>query len=450
MKPVLNWIKMNPILLVAAVLCISSLGALAYVHLQGQSFKAKVLSREANIREIQGYMKTTIQLPAPKLDDDPVSIQCTITPQVIDVIRKVYGEMDKEYRSIFQKAVEFNLHGSDPDIAHYPMREGLFPDPGDQTHRLFEARMRYREAFLDMVKDYSSSAQYPRLDAGGPMPLTDLSEDLYRVQEEFLTSGVITKSINSLSDEEYEELEKRKTMRALETMRRYASRIHIYADTDSRSPGFPFEIGAWSNKPQAPHMVEVWEGQMSLWLQQDIVQAIALTNRVSDPESNVITAPIKRLMHISVGNQYVGIDLNANLSAAAMGGGGAAAAAGDGKLVANYTLSPTGRTSNEIYDVRHIRIEMIADWHRLGEFMTNLARTNFMTVLQVNIEDVDEYQAIREGYLYGVGDAVKVDMIVESLWLRDWTAKLMPKIVRKALGVPDDAPAGGAEGTTVK
>ena len=48
-------------------------------------------------------------------------------------------------------------------------------------------------------------------------------------------------------------------------------------------------------------MDEIWEGQMGLWMQQDIVEVIARMNEVWNPEQNVTTAPIKRL----IGNEVV-------------------------------------------------------------------------------------------------------------------------------------------------
>jgi hypothetical protein len=62
-----------------------------------------------------------------------------------------------------------------------------------------------------------------------------------------------------------------------------------------------------------------------------------------------------------------------------------------------------------------------------------------MTVLDCQVQDVDEYAALLEGYVYGSGDAVRVDMLIETIWLRDWTVPLMPAEVKQALGLGDPA-----------
>jgi len=56
-----------------------------------------------------------------------------------------------------------------------------------------------------------------------------------------------------------------------------------------------------------------------------------------------------------------------------------------------------------------------------------------MTVIGMSCNDIDEYNALASGYVYGTGDVVEVEMIIETLWYRDWTTRLMPQIVKDAL-----------------
>ena len=55
---------------------------------------------------------------------------------------------------------------------------------------------------------------------------------------------------------------------------------------------------------------------------------------------------------------------------------------------------------------------------------------------------LDEYELLREGYVYGYEDVVRAQLVVESLWFRNWTEKLMPKIVKQKLLIikPQAAP----------
>ena len=51
------------------------------------------------------------------------------------------------------------------------------------------------------------------------------------------------------------------------------------------------------------------------------------------------------------------------------------------------------------------------------------------------------FQAAEYGYMYGAQPVSIVDLTLETLWFRKWTAAWMPESVRNALGVKS-APAG--------
>ena len=66
-------------------------------------------------------------------------------------------------------------------------------------------------------------------------------------------------------------------------------------------------------------------------------------------------------------------------------------------------------------------------------FLETLREINFMTVIKAEITDLDEYEMLQQGYVYGYKDVVRADLIIESLWFRNWTEDLMPKIVKEKL-----------------
>jgi hypothetical protein len=109
----------------------------------------------------------------------------------------------------------------------------------------------------------------------------------------------------------------------------------------------------------------------------------------------------------------------------------------DAKLPDNFGIAPTGRVTNPLYDVRHVWIHMVVDFKQLPVFFNSLSDSNFMSVLYVRSTDIDEYEHLQSGFVYGNGDCVEVEILVETIWLRDWTSKYMPPKVRTALGVKD-------------
>jgi len=68
-----------------------------------------------------------------------------------------------------------------------------------------------------------------------------------------------------------------------------------------------------------------------------------------------------------------------------------------------------------------------------------LAQTNFISVLDVDIQSVDSNDELRKGFFYGDEAVVRASIKLETVWLRDWTMKIMPLEVRVALGVPEPA-----------
>ena len=180
---------------------------------------------------------------------------------------------------------------------------------------------------------------------------------------------------------------------------------------------------------------------MGLWIQQDIAEVIARVNQAENPEANVLTAPVKRLIQIELASGYVGIN-------AQIGGEGPPAAirqktptmelaGADTKIPDQFTLSPTGRSSNGLYDVIHVKVKMDVDSAQLSTLLEHLRTVNFMTVLSAEVSDVDEYELLREGYIYGPGDTVRLTALIETIWLREWTIHLMPQAVRHIVGADE-------------
>lgn len=277
--------------------------------------------------------------------------------------------------------------------------------------------------------------------------------------------------------------------------------------TTAASPGQaerfgPFTMAAWASAEAAPTLEQLWEGQVELWIIRDLMTTIAEVNQVgtmvnvvnADGETvempqNVVTAPVKRLVDVSVVPYYVGLHTlggmagpdstgtGALLAPASSGQsldpesgefaepqplssgtfGGTANTAGtqadqsvypppavlalpepDQPLEGNFYFGPTGRRSNSIYDVRHVWMTMHIQSDALPKFFETLRQVNFMTVINMQVNDVDEYRLLQEGYIYGDADVVEVTLTIETLWFRTWTTDYMPEIVKKKLVVAEE------------
>lgn len=424
LRSFLAWLKVNIVVVSSLLLCLISGVALYFIHMQGVAFKEAVAKRAATYAVIIKPQKTQVELP-PEAPDKPARAwTLTVNSKAIDEIKRVFGRMNEEFISIRKYAVGFNAQNHLP-----PFMEGLFPEPSRTPFKAFEARIRYRRALMEMFEPFSPTAVYPQLHAKSPLSPDRIKEGLDREEADYLGSMLIPKKAAELSLEEQEALQKKKADRLLKMLTDHAHLAHIYSATAINQPGFPFEVGTWTEpKPTRPSDLDLWEGQMTLWIVGDIARAIAQTNHVDNAAVDVLTAPVKRLISCRVVPGYIG--------------GVPKADAPNAPLKPQFAAgTPTGRVSTSLYDVRHVNLSMIVDWHQLPDFFDALSQVNFMCVLKMDLKDVDEYEHMKEGYFYGTGDAVQVDMLIETIWLRQWTTKLMPDEVKKSRGIAVAAPA---------
>ncbi|MFA9476831.1 hypothetical protein ACERK3_00860 [Phycisphaerales bacterium AB-hyl4] len=444
MKTLMEWIKANPLTVASILVAVVSLGIIGYFTSQGRAFRSEVQARaESESREIQRFMRETVQIPPERPDDDSDDITgVTITQGAIRQLERLYGRIDEEYREVFDAAVEFNRG------YHRRLVDALFRDDAGPNVP-YEARSAYRRAFERMMGSPSGDESDPRLGAGSPPRADQIQRYLEQLEEQIrATYRPPGERQSELSDRERRELERELRESHLALLRERAEQINIYAVTRLNDSEFPFHVGEWSRASDRPEPSHLWEGQVGLWLQQDIARAIARANRVDDPNSNVLNAPVKRLLRVEVIPGYVGLHTlggvagSGNVNRARDGSYPipsrmTRASDGNGALPVNFRVGPTGRVSNAMYDVRHVRVRAIVDDQQLPDLFNALGAVNFMTVLHTTIRDVDEYEALREGFVYGSGNVVEAEMIIEAILLREWTKQMMPQPVRQYLGIDE-------------
>jgi hypothetical protein len=110
------------------------------------------------------------------------------------------------------------------------------------------------------------------------------------------------------------------------------------------------------------------------------------------------------------------------------------------------SVSVTGRVSTDAYDVVPARLTLIVDASRIPDIFQAFAETNLMTVLDIDISEIDVWEELRRGYFYG-SDApvVRAELEIETVWLRSWTTPIMPESVKQVLGIEtaEDGEDGG-------
>jgi len=439
MKNAVHWAKSNPWAVLAGLISLAAVAIIVAVTFMGAGFEESLEDHASVTRRIDRLSRQTVSWPGENPDDPPQTLTAVLNAESNRRKRELYRRMETEYKGMFELTREQNEPG------HLPMLEGLFPTPATVAIP-HDAKRAYRSAFQEMLSRPTANPLYPRLNAGPAPDLSRLQTVLEQIQQDFLTSGFEVRTVGDLTPKERERLAKLKQNRLLDELKRYAQSINIYAQTDIDASGFPFDVGAWSNPASGrPEIEELWEGQMNLWIQQDIVKAISEANNVGEEAADVTTAPVKRLISIDVVEGYVGID---NKGAIKSGSGSSLKTAGmteeelaQQEVPDDFSISHTGRRSNYLYDVRHAVLTVDVDSRRVPELINALSRSNFMTVLMMKIEDVDEYEMLKQGYMYGRTDVVQATLTIETIWMRSWTTELMPQEIRYRLGVdkrPED------------
>lgn len=485
MKIALIWIKGNPITLVSGLVALASVGVIVYAFIAAGGLKNQALEDAKVLDKINRLQRASVDLPAPNPNEPPITEQVVVNDQVIETVKTLFDSLRGEFDQSLEMFLDSN-RGDHPDML---MIEGLLPAPPSQTAR-FEARAKYRAIYEGFFDEKHPLEDWPSIAAGPPIDPELVMQRQSAAMIDFRASLGDT----VVSEQDYDRYLQEQRNTLLEQLREHADGISLYTQSDPRiAAAFPFQLGDWSKLDNPPANTDLWEAQLELWIVSDLIRAIANTN--ADPDNSeggflpVYRAPIKSLISVEILPGYVGLHSVGGLvgdaetpprynpigQGAASGGAmrgftGSSSSANVGvapgvgypappsnaylgsiknPLADNFYFSPTGRASNTLFDVKHVRLRAHIAWQELPRFIQELADVNLMSVLELETVDVDEYALLRDQLLlYGEDDVVEVNMLIETIWARGWTKQFMPEEVRTYLGVKADAPATGAAGPT--
>ncbi len=462
--PVLEWMKSNPVAVACTTVVLISLVVLFW--LAPSKAASAVKEHEPKINGMAGQIRTNsstrVQIPGMGAHDPPQSINIVVNPQAIDKLKGTYATMRNEYEAIEKLVLDLNKYGDagiKDDDHTLVVNQAYLPNPNTDQDSGYEQVA--KGVYIKRIDGLRA-----RLNGGIPPGAKDIAA-IKRLEEQKFKELT---NVTTIPKQHESTIIRRTADLVEEKYKSRAKEIGIYCDEVRRTAdqkGFtgPFHIGAWVASGTAYGPEAVWEGELVLWIQQDIVEAIVRANR--DPSkgkaATVVDAPIKRLVGIRVFPGYLGIDtvdkgvnprtdLGANLTGQAQNRKGLIAKtrkALNERLVDNFTASPTGRVSNPLYDVRLAELKVIVDSSQLPKVFNAIGSVNLMAVTGVKMKAVDEFEEFRKGYYYGTNvDVMELTLEIEAKWLREFTAgKLedlaknqtvgfMPDRLRYRLGVP--------------
>jgi hypothetical protein len=453
MSAVLNWIKSNIYTVICVVIIIAAPVALWIVSgKMNASVRTDAQARAGKIAELNRLEKTKVELDIPGPDNPKINATIPVNRRFLDRYEQVVNEIAEDARQIQAKVVEMN--SKDRGV----LLPELFPKAPAHLRETLPSQM-----YRSLVAAHEQLLK--AAEAGAPPSMDEAYQDLDAARDRYMAQ-LFKSTMDELDDDERVWLADQLTKARLSVYAESAKDIKLYATMAELD--VPFEADTpESAVGEANTLMFDWQWQY--WIKQDIVMALYAANK---PYGSVVDAPVKRLVSLAVldgplPQQAAAADTGSSRGGSAGGfgpaGGGStgkrggrqpAAPSGGGRrggapdasreVPLDYNVSFTGRADNPLYDVRLVELVVVVETEKIPEVFDALARQNFITVISpVQIDAVDLFAAIKDGYFYGPAPVSELTLTLETIWLREWTAGFMPAELKQALGIPIEAEKTG-------
>jgi len=460
-----NWMKRNTLIVVFCGVAVAvPLGSFfaADAFSSGVREEANKLSKVYSDVDTAVTSKTNIEfagVEAIQLDGPPTN---ATVEQFSQIITGLSADADK----VYEKAKARNASGG--TLTLVVTDEKIFP----KYPREFGPASKIRAQFVDALNQrYAELLTAVR--AGGPPSAQELDERIKTVKARFVQNEARVESADKLTADQQKLLAKELTAARIYECEKVAAGVSFYADIASLNvpkKSDPAIVGLFQKKEDADTQDRfLFELQWQYWIAGDVLRAFSAVNGV---DNSVVRGPVKRLVRLTVQPIDAGKPKPAG-EAAPMGevpldgsapvDGTAPVAAETAKADAvalgapdinptvdagrDYAKRHTGRVSNGVYDVRTVEVVLVAETAKLPKVFDAIAAQNFMTIVDARLEPADPFAAIRMGYIYGAEPVSQITLTLESIWLRDVTALMMPAATRSLLGIASKPVVTGESST---
>ncbi|MEE8169062.1 MAG: hypothetical protein V3T70_00810 [Phycisphaerae bacterium] len=310
-----------------------------------------------------------------------------------------------------------------PDVLREPLVEGVLP-AADKVQPKIEFRRRYKVAFDAMIK---------RLKSGDRPTAAELDEARTRYGEKQEAQRHLVSdawAIARLAAVDTDDEASKDRVRALwnDPEVRFslerARSIRIYRDERA------IRTHKLAGRDEPPSVDDIWQAQMSLWIQQDLVRALVELNDDAATRHRdagradrtwVAHLPVKHLITMGV----------AGVLGGPAGGGGS-----NTKSMLYETF--TRRGNNPDFFIVPIYLRIVVETAAIPRILDVLVQTSFMTPVCLNYTAVDpSWQQI--GYVYGSEPVVELELNLEAYYLHSVYEAFMPETIQAQLTQPFEA-----------
>lgn len=456
-KPVINWIKGHLMIAIMSILIVAFLFCGWYFSsAMSTELTSEIDERKKSFQKIEQASKGKVSLP---LTDGEFEASGVLNQQLLDSMRTLTEKMEVDLSAARKATLK---HNGDPFPEEMPhpsfsdrqsgaeegskrllINEQLFPNPP-----VAEAEDLPNKVHTALIAAYKDMLQKAR--AGMPPAPASLSDTLLREQSRFIQLDKRKAARADLSEPELEELRQALSKSRLQMYNQAASDLSFYASASAfYLPENPFETKAQHS------LAELYDWHWDWWVAEDIIAAIVKAN--TDLESGkplpVVQAAVKRLISVRTLNSSLASipsGKSSNSAGRSKGRGGSSSDRGgatsggplpdpvvsmNNAIKTDFSVSLTGRSSNDLLDVRNIEVVLIVETEGLPRLVNALAQENFITITNLSLAPASAFLAAENGYIYGARPVSMITMELETLWFRKWTAAWMPTQVRDALGI---------------
>ena len=438
MTKVLEWVRGNWVIVACGVVILLTLVlAPLFSGSLEEGVRQTAEERARKVSEIAGFERSPVQLDVP--GQASRSGTGVVNAALLETYREVTTALREDADAVRSLAVEHNRK------QRGVVSPEAFPKPPASQRETIQFDVHQR-----IVRAYDALLASVR--AGEPPAADAVASELQRRESQFITNTLRKRSRADLDARETADLAAELAKARLVRYGERARELSFYASADSL------------DMPPAPQQsristAEMFDWQWRLWIAEDLLGAIAMANADA---ASVVESPVKRVVSLTVLDELPGTTRSSG-DASGFGGGGIAGRRGldgegsEGGGVAasgtgDDTLGPvnidasveapldfsrtfTGRKSNAVYDVRNVELVLVVATEQLPTLFDALAKRNFMTVLDLELRPADAFDAARLGYIYGTSPVSEATLLIETVWLREWTVPFMPSDARQALGI---------------
>lgn len=454
-KAILGWFKKRWAVVVCLLLAVVPPGVAFYFSSGwNKQIRDDQTKQATTHKQKLESAKVTYTLPSLSPDVQPISLKMEPNAAATEWFKQKSETIKADSSKVMDLSLQFNQGGA----PRKPLVDDLFPRPANRQ----ETISRTVEFAKVLIGDRQRTGAYQKLladlNAGGPVEDARLAADLGEEKTRAIESIKGPNQNRELKPEEKDAITKKLIQRRIGMYQSRASQVSIYGSLINFTRRIPRQV-----PPRPPTVARCFAWQADYWAISDALQAIkkANTPQGASRPTTVDKAVVKRLKTVSFTLPYLtlaeeGESQGNQLPSGLPGPDGQPAPppepGNDGTaalFTPNYALSVSGRLGgsdykNAMYDTIYLDLRLIVSSARLPELIDAFAQTNFMTVVDVDLAEVDLWEDLAAGYYYGPEHVVEAHLEVELVWLRSWTTPFMPRAVKKELSIPIPPPAPDA------